>query len=496
MSKERGILRQLGLALVLAIGFGTLFGIAVAWGITIWDGLRARNIVAYESLIVGADGAGFGRVLIQRTSYSEYTNDVKHYGLDGGEVPAYNDEKNLTGVPVGLPHKDVMFRLDAYHRVTRFFDTYQSRPVSWYFVAEAARDSRGYFIGYDYRSMLPIGFIGRDGLQRDQPHVEQWFPVDGRMLASGNAFSQPGNFAGYRDQDFGEGFEPWKIEMLSGGRLLQVDLRTGSAKPLLESTDVISMGEFVTSSGSLAVEKVQPRRLLQAALEAVRFAVRTADHIIILDKSGKQHSAFVLPEELRDQSLTYYDLGTAMALTVTSHSHSDGSQLDELLWFDASGKVLRRAEVSLRNTGDERNRSIPWMSALMVPAPVIVAAVAMILPLNKPSDGEVSHYAAALTQSLAEFWPEILVVTLLAMALAWYCFRRQRRYYQPYGGAWFAFVLLAGIPGLVGYLFHRRWPVMEKCPACGHEVPRNRETCAKCGAAFPPPAPKGCEVFA
>jgi hypothetical protein len=52
------------------------------------------------------------------------------------------------------------------------------------------------------------------------------------------------------------------------------------------------------------------------------------------------------------------------------------------------------------------------------------------------------------------------------------------------------------LAALVGYLFHRRWPVMDACPACGRPVPRDRDSCAACGAEFPPPALKGIEVFA
>ena len=135
--------------------------------------------------------------------------------------------------------------------------------------------------------------------------------------------------------------------------------------------------------------------------------------------------------------------------------------------------------------------------ALAVPAPVVLAFLATVVePLEHLEIGLEPNYSAALARSLAVWWPALLVVSLLSAALAWYCCRRHRRYYQPASGVWFVFVLLTGVPGLVAYLFHRRWPVLEKCPACGQDVPRDREACASCGAAFPAPEPKGCEVFA
>jgi hypothetical protein len=61
---------------------------------------------------------------------------------------------------------------------------------------------------------------------------------------------------------------------------------------------------------------------------------------------------------------------------------------------------------------------------------------------------------------------------------------------------WPLFVLAFGLPGWVGYRFGRRWPVLESCPKCGVDVPRDREDCTDCEVAFPGPALKGTEVFA
>ena len=80
--------------------------------------------------------------------------------------------------------------------------------------------------------------------------------------------------------------------------------------------------------------------------------------------------------------------------------------------------------------------------------------------------------------------------------LAWLCYRRQRRLHLPWTGAWVAFVFLFGVPGLVGYLVHRRWPPVTPCEGCGQAVPRDRPACARCGQEFSPPPPTGKEIFA
>jgi uncharacterized membrane protein len=167
------------------------------------------------------------------------------------------------------------------------------------------------------------------------------------------------------------------------------------------------------------------------------------------------------------------------------------------VWIDATGKVLRREAVVLEMGFGLGEKDEARTSALLVPAPAILAFVAAVVaPLETLSAQRAANYPAALAHSLALFALPLLLVSLLSVMLAAYCWRRHRPYYLPASGLWFVFVLLTGLPGLVGYLFHRRWPVREACPACGRLVPRDRDACAACGAEFPPPQPKGIEVFA
>jgi hypothetical protein len=284
----------------------------------------------------------------------------------------------------------------------------------------------------------------------------------------------------------------WIVDMISGTQLLEVDLRQRSVRTLMESPHLIGVGMLtmvpkVKAAGEKA-SRVHYRE---------RLAVRTTDRVVLFDATGKQHSAFVIPQELRERSFCLYELGAGKALITAGRQLPDRGHCEDVAWIDASGGVSRRIEVHLagRYTSDESSGT--WQAALAFPAPAMLAFLATVFePLDRVSSGLDPTYSAALAWCLAAWWPTLAVVTLLAALLAWYCCRRHRRFCQPTGAVWFVFVLLAGVPGLVAYLFHRRWPVLERCPACGHVVPRDRETCARCGAAFPAPAPTGCEVFA
>jgi hypothetical protein len=262
----------------------------------------------------------------------------------------------------------------------------------------------------------------------------------------------------------------------------------------MEPADLIAVGMALTASKvkAKAAEEDSPRFLFQEKL-----AVRTTDRVLVLDATRRQHATFLLPQEFRDRSVTFYQLDAGTALLTASRTLRDRRQLEELLWVDASGRVLQRAKASLGASNARYDQIEAWKSALAVPSPVVQAFLAtVVVPIEYLEFGTAPNYSAAVARCLAAGWPPMLAVSLLAAALAWYCCRRHDRYYQSSSGLWFVFVLLTGVPGLVAYLFHRRWPVLEKCPACGQDVPRDREACANCGAAFPPPESKGCEVFA
>ena len=80
MSKPQGTVRPLGLAVVLAIGFGAVFAVAAVWAISIWAELYMNR--GYEHVVVRTDGTP----LIEQPSSRMY-GDVTFRALDGKEVP-------------------------------------------------------------------------------------------------------------------------------------------------------------------------------------------------------------------------------------------------------------------------------------------------------------------------------------------------------------------------------------------------------------------------
>ena len=135
--------------------------------------------------------------------------------------------------------------------------------------------------------------------------------------------------------------------------------------------------------------------------------------------------------------------------------------------------------------------------ALLLPSPAFLAWMELFfVPITEIRVERASNYVEALGNN----WPTnqimMFVVLIFSIVLAVFCYRHQRRYSDRKAVAWTLFTILFGVPGAIGYLLHRRWPVLVQCPHCGQDTPRDRDACLKCNTAFAPPALKGIEVFA
>jgi hypothetical protein len=229
-------------------------------------------------------------------------------------------------------------------------------------------------------------------------------------------------------------------------------------------------------------------------------AVRNEDRVLILDASGKQQTSFAIPEVLRHDDIYFYLLSDKTAMLDLSakalrrwNPRTPGE--DRLVWIDNQGKTIREKAYRLKQTLEPTFP--PWPQVFETPAPLAVTAVAAVLaPWYWAWSGEQPTFSDGLRKSGAGFPVPLAAICLLGGVLSWLVRRRQQRYGLPWTKTWMAFVFLGGLPALVGYYAHRRWPAIEKCPACGRAVPHDREACIGCGSAFPEPAPKGTEVFA
>src|SRR5262245_10066375 len=154
--------------------------------------------------------------------------------------------------------------------------------------------------------------------------------------------------------------------------------------------------------------------------------------------------------------------------------------------------------------------SQPWLPDVVHGETATASSLSLVYPaiplfgfvyfLNAPAFSAKNRvdtdFITELYSSLPHFLPALLAIGVVSAALATWCYKRHRRYSEHGAAAWAGFVFVMGPPGLIGYLLHRHWPMIERCQNCGKDSPRDRDACLHCGTEFPTPAMKGIEIFA
>jgi len=328
-----------------------------------------------------------------------------------------------------------------------------------------------YVAGYDRQTGLVVAYIGRGGFRQDEPPQDDRFPIDGRKLGLGVRLLKTSMF------------------LLTDDRLVQIDLPNRSVRRWFDANDLLSVDAFrrakKLATDEASSEPTRSRRIV---------VVRATDRVIVLDQS---QTTFTIPAEIRAPDFDFYQVGDKAAIAhLKDFDRPSGTMKHRLFWFDTAGKITRRQEMVLRYARPQRPLLESCGAAFLVPAPAFATAGTLIAtPLDHLNAHREDSYSDALVRSLEETWPGLAITGVLSLVLAPLCYRRQRRFAQPWTKVWVVFVFFFGLPGLIGYLAHRRWPALEPCPACDRTVPRDRQTCSDCQAPFPEPERQGVEVF-
>ena len=157
-----------------------------------------------------------------------------------------------------------------------------------------------------------------------------------------------------------------------------------------------------------------------------------------------------------------------------------------MVWFLALLAIYVVLEQSVTVSDPNPSVALP----LILLSPILLAAV----PLFKaPGPSGITGYISVLAES---FLGSFAVLGIICFALAICCYMHHRRYSQGAAILWAVYVLIAGVPGAIGYWLHRSWPPTERCRQCAADAPRDRDCCWQCGTAFSLPASNGKEIHA
>lgn len=346
-------------------------------------------------------------------------------------------------------------------------------PAYWYLLLDG-QAGRAHFAGFDPQSKRAIGYLGLRGYRVQVPPAADRFDLPGGLygaLAPNPGFANEpdfiGSYAGRGDTE--------DIQFLVSGKTIQaVDVNAQTVRPVQLPDKVISVG--VMTHPVLSEDK-------QRVTYPRKSVARLPDKLVVLEPGGKPSRTFSLPLPVRERAIEFLGtLGEETVLVARQENPQSEEELPTLIyWFNDQGDVVRQAQAELAEQSAAR---VLWIGAATLPVPLLYANF-------------VGRKGSQRGLAFLEDWPPMLAVCLASAAGAGVCFRRQRSIGSLSSAwAWAALVFALGPAGLLGYWTQNHRPVCERCEHCGAVVPRNRETCRACAAAFPPPALKGSEVFA
>jgi hypothetical protein len=481
------LIRPLLVALTLSLGFGAVWGAAALWVGNIVRNWRYDREV-YEELYIQFDGTP----VIMTWKGGSREREVRT--VDGVPVTQFQPVHASSLAAPRLGGFDGL----SWHQRLYGFGIPDTPPQYWYFVHDGRQDGRGYFVGYDSEARTTLGYIGAQGFQRDLPAHAAHFAVDGRLLAGDygqlRALSHMGAPVGSEpdvDSIVGQVTPPDVVAyLIAQDEVVEVNLTKRLVKPFFKESNLIAVG--FTSRLMIPGAKAREAEKLDRALVA-----RTTDRVIFFGEDGNRRRTLELPEEVRRRPFTVYDAPDGQALVIVAGRGEPGERIDEIYWLNADPARRTSRTVSLRRGEAPPDPHVQWLGyAAAAPSPLgLTASAALITPREQVGWGQAPDYPTAAARTLGDAWPALALTYLVSAALALVSWRWHRRHGGHSALVWSAFVLLLGVPGLVGYLCHRRWPTVVPCPACAQPAPRDREACVQCQATFPAPARRGTEVF-
>lgn len=485
------------LATVLAVGFGIVWATAMVWCLSM-VAERSHSLRLIRRPVVRADGA----VILECFMSNCYMN--RHFEtLDGKRADVHRRDPMMDGTWL-VSEKESPEMPWFYFWDRRAKPVSEQRATRWYIIHDGQKNGKAYFVGYDLKDCQCIGYLGRNGFQLTEPAPEDQFAIRLREAVYSSVICSGDEFRWRRNDDFeeihdqapaGSRIPPWMIYLISGDQLVTVNLRARTVKVVRELPNMITVGG-VEPLKKKSKEKgkrwttVDNRDLL---------AVRTDQAVVVLDPQGREVRRFPIPKSLQTRDFQFYQVDPTTALIQTARAlYHQGGEKYRFVWLNNQGDIQREELCRLPSYSFMNNAKVePWIAGAMIPVPILYTpGVLTILPSRYVESGEAADPSGAVGTVLADLWPLLLLINASGVVLAWLCYRRQKRYAQPWTWVWVGFVLLFGLPAFVGYLFHRRWPAEAACPACEATVPRDREACFACGEEFPTPAPTGVEIFA
>jgi len=483
--------RQILLALVLALGAGTVWFVVAVWvGASIMSSWPKGSKPVRETLVVSTDGEPYVQVMPL-----DNLSQMKYRDLDGQDLSQFDNQSIAQAHFLGGAPQDRNPRLNRWGWPNRICFDELSPAAIWYLELDGKPDATGSFVGYERKSNRLIGYLGLKGFRSHSLPVEERIPVSSYVP---NDYSESWTSVQYPYQYVGnytyttlhspkDAIPPRLVHVPSRNRLRVIDLHSGTAREVHQTPEPIisvAVTPFSQMSGSESIK--QPIVLL-----------RTDKAIYKLDRQYQLVGTFTLPQDHERHTMVRWyespDGESVVEYNLPSSTdplfNSDRTR-SAIFQLSQDGSVRTSREVELLSGQPSRSKESTYKAiAFALPGliPMLVAEAAV----------SYSTRQVRFQDTLRDAFPwlaAVLTVSALLAALIWWRARTVGLGLQEQV-SWVLFVLLLGLPGFFGVLLHRQWPKILPCPTCHQSSSRDHNACTRCGKDFPAPALKGTEVF-
>jgi hypothetical protein len=421
-----------------------------------------------------------GEPLIDVTTPVGDTWSHAYFTLDGKPISQPSLSRSHKFAP-HIPSPDARFRFhrDWQMRISGFLQPGEDTTY-WYLVDPETELHRPYFIGFDARSKQCVGYLGREGFVPDPPAIEDRFKITPMLFYEG----------GWAPQDHRYGEVPTspmpRIKIASGGELLAVDMERRLVEPVPTPDKVLGVASY------------EQQRLVGEQQDVVsqrHFAVRLPGQLRLMTVDNAPLLDLSMPPQKEDMTLSLNQFPNGLIVVKGYRAAEPGRNY--LFTYNADGELVRQQTADLGNPREPESAWTPWVMMLVsIPQPAVQLALSLAAANDRVQSEQATNLMGAYRSLISDYWLPFATLVLISLVAAVYPYRRQQRYAPRQALAWGVFVLLLGVPGLLGYLLHRRWPHRAQCEHCGRVVPRDRRQCLDCQVDFAPPALKGIEIFA
>lgn len=470
-SSSKAIIYPLGasvLVISLALACSIAFCLIIGWiAIAVHQLLLAGGSSLYTNVHVRKDG----HLIVGHTDSRRVTQYFDAHGNRVADFESSGKKKDTLDLislagPEYARQRDLGLRIDsaAFEMANA---AHSPGNMYSYFVNNCDRRGFGYFVNYDATSNRIIGYLGRDGQQQSRPEGESQF--DTRRAAT------PCILGGY----YQGAFEPSrptvsnpyeaKDVVISGGVPWLVNLRTATLKRLGAENDVLSASAL---SGGQLPNPPESEELQRQWTNW--YAIRTTNRLILTNVSTHESKAWKLPQPVADEAMSFAFLdggSQLLAMTIDDFQYPQAILRYTLYWITPAGEIEFREQVDTKSRSDfsgilltaMRLSGTPWIDAL---------AEWLVLPTLKTEPPE-AHYLERVKAHLPVSLPWLLLNAVWAVSAIVLARRHGQAHHVPLTFGWYAFLALFGIPGYLGYRWHRHWPprkIPTTVPVNGTEI--------------------------